>query len=52
MTATSCFLFRDAHDLKGVHGLSEQVLVLLARNSHVSIGQETVLTVILQAQLS
>ncbi len=51
MIGTDSFLFWDAHDLKGVHGLCEQVLVLLARNRHVSIGQETVFAVILQTQL-
>lgn len=45
---TDSFLLWDAHDLKGVHGLSEQVFVLLTRNRHVPIGQETVLAVILQ----
>lgn len=51
MTGTNSFLFWDAHDLKGVHGLIEHVRVLLARNRHVSIGQETILAVILQTQL-
>lgn len=51
MIGTNFFLLWDAHDLKGVHGLSEQVLVLLAGNRHVSTGQETVLAVILQTQL-
>lgn len=49
---TDSLLFRDAHDLKGIHSLSEQVLVLLARNCHVSVGQEAVLAVVLQTQLS
>lgn len=48
---TNSFLFRDAHDLKGVHGLSEHVCVLLAGNRHISIRQEAVLAVILQTQL-
>lgn len=49
---TNSFLLWNAHDLKGIHGLSEQVLVLQARNCHVSTGQKTVLAVILQTKLS
>lgn len=51
MICTNSFIFWDAHDLKGVHGLSKHVCVLLARYRHFSIGQETVLAVILQTQL-
>lgn len=49
---TNSFLLWDAHDLKGIHGLSEHVRVLLAGNCHVSIRQEAVFAVILQTQLS
>lgn len=52
MTGTSYFLLWDAHDVKGLHGFGEQVFVLLPRNGHASVRQETVLAVIFQTQLS
>lgn len=48
---TNSFLFWDTHDLEGLHGLREHVLVLLARNSHVAIRQESILAVVFQTQL-
>lgn len=46
---TNSLFFWDAHDVKGLHGFSEQVLVLETRDGHVPVGQETVFAVVLQA---
>lgn len=45
-------LLWDAHDVEGVHGLHKQVTVLLTRDGHVPVGQEAVVFVVLQTQLS
>lgn len=45
---TNSLFFRDAHDVKGLHGLCKQVLVLQTWDGHVPVGQETVFAVVLQ----
>lgn len=49
---TNLLVFWDAHNPHGLHGLLEHVLVLLPRNSDMPIGQETVLVVWLQQEIS
>ena len=39
---TYLLFFREAHDSHGLHGLGEDVLVLLARNGNVAVGEEAV----------
>lgn len=41
----------EAHDMHGLHGFLEVVLVLLARDRNVSIGQEAVVIESLQEQI-
>ncbi len=38
----------EAHDMHGFHGLLEIVLVLLARNENVTVGEEAVVIEALQ----
>lgn len=47
---TYLLFFREAHDSHGLHGLGEDVLVLLARDRHIAVGQEAVVVVSLKAQ--
>jgi len=45
---TQDFLMREAHNIHGFHGLLKIVLVLLARNRNVTIGEEAVVIEALQ----
>lgn len=47
---TYLLILGDTHDLKGLQGLCKQVLVLLPRNGHVPVGEETVVVVILKEE--
>lgn len=49
---TDLLVFGDAHNPHGLHGLLEQVLVLLTGDGDVPIGQEAVLVVWLQQEVS
>lgn len=44
-------LMGEAHDVHGIHGLLEVVLVLLARDGNVAVGQEAVAVEALQEQV-
>lgn len=48
---TQNLLMGEAHDVHGLHGLMEVVLVLLARDWDVAIGQETIVVEALQQQV-
>lgn len=41
----------EAHDMHGLHGFLEVVLVLLARNRDVTVGQETIVVKSFQQQV-
>lgn len=49
---THLFLFWDAHNPHGLHGLLEHVLVLLPWDGDVPVGQEAVFVVWLQQEIS
>ena len=48
---TDLLVLRDAHDLHGLQSLSEEVLVMLARDGQVAVGNKAVVVVALQTQL-
>lgn len=47
---TNLLILWDTHDLKGLHGLCKEVLVLLPRNCDVSIWKEAVVVVIFKEE--
>lgn len=47
---TDLLVLWDAHDPHGLHGLCEQILVLLPGNGDVPVGEETVVVVILEEE--
>lgn len=47
---TDLLLLWNTHDLEGIHGLIEQILVLLAWNRDVPIGEESVVVVVLKEE--
>lgn len=49
---TNLLILWNTHDPEGVHGLCEQILVLLARNCDVPIGKKTVVVVIFQEEIT
>lgn len=49
---TDLLVLWDAHDPHGLHGLLEQVLVLLPGDGDVPVGQEAVFVVRLQQEVS
>ena len=48
---TDLLILGDAHDLHGLQRLREEVLVMLARDGQVAVGNEAVVAVALQTQL-
>lgn len=48
---TNLLVLWNTHDLKGFHGLCEQILVLLPRDRDISIGKESVVVVIFEEEI-